>query len=243
MRTFGLIGEKLEHSFSPRYFSNKFTLENIENSEYKIFELANIENFKTLIGKEKSLAGLNVTMPYKKEIIPYLDELDKMAAKVGAVNTIKFSNGALKGFNTDVYGFKRSLAAMLKPAHERALILGTGGASEAVACVFKDLGVEYKFVSRLASESNFSYADLNQYVLKHFKLIVNTTPVGQYPKTEFSPNIPYEYLTPNHLCYDLIYNPEKTLFLEKAESRGAVTLNGQRMLTLQAEKSWQIWNS
>ncbi len=242
MRTFGLIGKRLDYSFSKNYFTEKFKSEKILDAEYRNFEISAVSDFKSILESEPNLSGLNVTIPYKQEIIPYVDELDQASKEIGAINTIIFKRSKLIGSNTDVYGFQRSLAAILKPRHERALILGTGGASKAVAYVLKQLGVEYKLVSRNPAENQFSYSELNEYVLKHFKLIINTSPLGTYPNVEECPKIPFQFVTDQHLFYDLVYNPEKTSFLKQAESKGAAILNGYRMLQLQAEKSWELWN-
>jgi shikimate dehydrogenase len=187
-----------------------------------------------------------VTIPYKETVIDYLNELDPVAEKVGAVNCIKISGTSLKGYNTDVYGFQQSIKPFLESQHSRALILGSGGASKAVAYVLRELGIEFYFVVRNQlpeMENCFSYLQLNEYIIDAFKLIINTTPVGMYPEINQAPSIPYQFITSSHLLYDLVYNPEETLFLKNGKTRGAVTLNGLSMLHLQAEKSWEIWNS
>ncbi len=242
-RVFGLLGKSLVHSFSKNFFTEKFQKESISDAVYQNFELPSIADFKELVKANTELCGLNVTIPYKEDIIPYLDRLDKEAVQIGAVNTIKIDGEELLGYNTDVFGFHRSLAAVLKSHHERALILGTGGASKAVAHVFQKLGVDFKFVSRNPAKDQFSYEDLNEYVLKYFTVIVNTTPLGTFPKVVDYPNIPYQLLTDKHLLYDLVYNPAETSFLKRGKEKGAAILNGHRMLVLQAEKSWEIWNS
>lgn len=241
MKRYGLIGETLSHSFSKEYFTNKFAQDNLD-AEYINFELPSIDTFEQLIRSEK-LEGLNVTIPYKESIIPFLDELDEVAEKIGAVNTIKFlPNGKLKGFNTDAYGFAQSIKPFLAHQHERALILGTGGASKAVNFVLNGLGVETLFVSRTPEgENQINYSDLNEHYLNAFKLIINTTPVGTYPKSEECPNIPLEFLTSDHFIYDLVYNPEETLLLNKAKLKGAIILNGFPMLKHQAEKAYSTW--
>ncbi len=262
MRLFGLIGNPLTHSFSEKYFSEKFKRENISDAEYKLFLLEKIEVFPDFISQHPNLIGLNVTIPYKEKIIPFLDELDETAKAVGAVNTISFLSAfdtsfdrlrttqsdkkiLLKGFNTDVYGFRQSLKPFLTSAHERALILGTGGASKAVEYVLKQIGVDCIFVSRekqvVAGKTILTYDELNSYVVASCKLIVNCSPVGTFPHVDEFPNLPYESLTKEHLLYDLIYNPEETAFLKKGKAQGAEIMNGLDMLKLQAEKAWEIW--
>jgi len=240
MRTYGLLGKTLKHSFSPSYFTEKFKAEGI-NAQYLALELHEISELKPLL-EQYQFSGLNVTIPYKEAVIPYLNELSTEAKEIGAVNTIVFKDGRLIGHNSDVHGFKRSLAAVLKSHHERALILGTGGASKAVVYVLKELGVDYKLVSRQKSDNQFTYSDINEYVLRHFKLIVNTTPLGTFPDINQAPDLPYEYLNKEHLLYDLVYNPAETLFLKKGQQKNVAVLNGHRMLLLQAEKSWELWN-
>ena len=191
---------------------------------------------------EHNLGGLNVTIPYKEAVLPYLPTIDPEAAAIGAVNTIKFTNKGLVGYNTDVYGFKKSIFPHIKPHHTRALILGTGGASKAVSFVFKELGISYQFVSRTATKGQLGYEQLNQKVITEHAIIVNCTPLGTYPDIAQKPPITYEYLTARHLLFDLIYNPEKTAFLQAGEEKGATIRNGYEMLELQAEKAWEIWN-
>jgi len=242
---FGLIGKTLSHSFSREYFTNKFKQLQLAEYYYENFELSSIEDFPNLVKNTKDLKGLNVTIPYKQQVISYLDELDQDAKAIGAVNCIKISDHKLKGYNTDFYGFKQSIKPFLEPQHQRALVLGTGGSSKAVAYALKSVGVEIYFVttSEKKGSNYFKYDEINEHVLNAFKLIVNTTPLGMSPHINECPPLPYEYLTSGHLCYDLIYNPEETLFLKKAKENGAVTMNGLSMLKLQAEKSWEIWNS
>ncbi len=243
MKQFGLIGYPLSHSFSKGYFTEKFQKENIVDSKYDIFPLEKIEDFVELCNTHKNFVGLNVTIPYKEKIIPYLNELDETAANIGAVNTIKFINGKTIGYNTDCYGFEMSLKPLLKQHHAQALILGTGGASKAVEYVLKKLGISLQYVSRYKSEKTISYEEVNQLIIHHSKLIINTTPIGMYPNVNNAPDIPYNAITDNHLLYDLIYNPEETQFLKEGKLHGAQTKNGLEMLYLQAERSWQIWNS
>lgn len=214
------------------------------NARYDTFPLESIEQFPELVERLRDLCGLNVTIPYKKAVIPYLDTLDPAAQAIGAVNCIHKCNGKLSGYNTDAIGFEQSLVPLLQPQHSKALILGTGGASYAVRYVLGKLGIEYAFVSRSASrEAAFSYSDLGEQEMRDFSLIVNATPVGMSPHDQDAPDIPYEYLGSGHLLYDLIYNPEHTLFLARGEQQGARIKNGMEMLYLQAEGSWKIWNS
>jgi shikimate dehydrogenase len=246
MKTFGLVGKSLSHSFSKDYFTEKFRSQNLINYSYKNFEIDNVSELNKIILEDEFLSGLNVTIPFKKDVISILDELDEVAAKIGAVNTIKISRHKdklfLKGFNTDVYGFQFSIKPFLTLHHQKALILGTGGASKAVAFVLKNLGIDYLFVSR--TNKNFNtilYEELNDYAIMQHKLIINCTPVGMFPKVNETVNIPYNSVGKDHLCVDLIYNPIKTKFLEEAEIKGAIILNGLSMLQLQADKSFEIF--
>lgn len=243
MKQYGLIGKTLSHSFSKKYFEEKFKRENI-NAVYENFELNDISQVEGLFSIHSNLCGLNVTIPYKEQIIPYLDEVDEQAQKIGAVNTIYIDKetGKMKGYNTDVYGFKQSLKPFLENQHQRALILGTGGASKAVAYVLNELGITTAFVSRTPQlENQLSYDELNENILASFLLIVNTTPLGTFPNIDEKPAINYDAITPNHLLYDLVYNPAETAFLKEGKKRGALTINGEQMLQLQAEKAWEIW--
>lgn len=244
MKHYGLIGYPLTHSFSKKYFGEKFQRENIADCVYENFPLAAIEDFTTLIKTQKELVGLNVTIPYKEAVIPYLDALDDTARDIGAVNTIKIAEGKLKGFNTDVFGFMQSIMQFVEPHHNSALILGTGGSSKAVAWSLRKMGIDYLFVSRNpASDVEISYDALNEDVIRQKKIIINTTPRGMFPLVDDAPEIPYESITPLHLLFDLVYNPEETLFLKKGKQQQAKTKNGLEMLQLQAERSWQIWNT
>jgi shikimate dehydrogenase len=243
MQQFGLIGFPLSHSFSKGYFTEKFQKEKITDCQYDVFPLEKIEDFTELCEQHKNLTGLNVTIPYKEKIIPFLDELNEDAIEIGAVNTIKFIDGKKIGYNTDCYGFEMSLKPLLKAHQTSALILGTGGASKAVEYVLKKLGISFQYVSRNKSEQSISYDELNENIVSSSSVIVNCTPLGMYPNVEIAPKIPYNFITNNHLLYDLIYNPEETLFLKEGKLRGAQTKNGLEMLYLQAEKSWEIWNS
>ncbi len=243
----GLIGKSISHSFSKSYFEKKFVAESITGFSYTNFDLDNLESLHQIIS-EHHLSGLNVTKPYKEEVIPYLNELDFTAKEIGAVNCIKISQKDnkpyLTGYNTDYYGFAQSIKPFLEPIHQKALILGTGGASKAVNFALKNVGVDIYFVTtgNKKAANYFHYNELNQYIMDAFKLIVNATPLGLFPDENNCPEIPYEYISPQHLLYDLIYNPEETLFLKKGKEKGAVTVNGLSMLKLQADKAWEIWN-
>ena len=242
MKTYGLIGKSLSHSFSKKYFAEKFAHLGLTDSEYINIEIETIEEFTEKV-KELKLEGLNVTIPYKEAIIPYLDELDEVAKEIGAVNTVVFKNGKLKGYNTDAFGFHQSIKPFFKSQHERALILGTGGASKAVEYVFKQYGVEVMFASRNDSKNNvLNWNDINENVIKHHLLIINCTPLGMYPDVDAKPEISYSTLTDKHLLVDLVYNPEETLFLKLGKENEAKGINGLTMLQQQAEKSWRLWN-
>ncbi len=243
MRRFGLIGKNISYSFSKTYFSNKFESESIADASYDNFDLKTILDFEGLLKNNPDLVGLNVTIPYKETIISYLDILSKKVQKIGAVNTIKITNnGELIGFNTDCYGFEESLKPLLEKHHKRALILGTGGASKAIAFVLENLKIHYKFVSRKETKTGFTYNQLNNSIIENYQIIINCTPLGTFPNINYCPDIPYDFITEKHLLYDLIYNPSETLFLKKGKAKGAKTCNGLKMLELQAEKAWEIWN-
>ena len=246
MQKYGLIGYPLGHSFSKNYFNQKFESENID-ATYLNFEIPNIKDLKTVLKDNPELNGLNVTIPYKEQVIPYLDDLDEDARLIGAVNVIKFTKGIfgkkLKGYNSDIIGFTQSIQPLLQPHHQKALILGTGGASKAVYHGLKNLGIESIFVSRThKADDMLTYEELTPEIMAEYTIIVNCTPVGMFPKVDFCPNIPYELLTPNHLLYDLLYNPNVTLFMKKGEAQGAVVKNGLEMLLLQAFAAWEIWH-
>ncbi|MCX6188282.1 MAG: shikimate dehydrogenase [Bacteroidetes bacterium] len=241
-RRYGLLGFPLKHSFSKTYFESKFLREKIRKCSYENFELPKIEDLKLLL-QEVNLMGFNVTIPYKKLIIPYLHSLEPMAEKVGAVNCVKRVDSNWIGFNTDVIGFGNSLKPLLQSHHTHALVLGTGGASKAVCFVLEQLGIEFLNVSRQERQDCISYNDLNYEVINAYKIIINTTPIGTFPEEDVSPPLPYEYLSPSHLCYDLIYNPAESLFLKNSSAMGAETKNGLEMLEMQAEESWRIWNT
>jgi len=242
-KLFGLIGKNISYSFSKKYFTEKFEKEQLTDCAYENFDLTAISQFPKVIRENPTLCGLNITIPYKEKVIPYLDKLSEKAQKIGAVNCIKFTKkGKLKGYNTDYYGFKKSIQPLLQPHHQKALILGTGGASKAVAFALEELGILYTFVSRSKKENALDYKYINATTFDNYQLIINCTPLGTHPNIEECPPIPYDYFTPEHLAYDLIYNPEETLFLKQAKSKGAVTKNGYEMLVLQAERGWKIWN-
>ena len=247
MKGFGLIGYPLSHSFSKQYFTEKFSRESISDCYYKNFPIEEIEKLPALIAKHDDLIGLNVTIPYKERIIPYLHELDHDARSIGAVNTIKIMRAGdlsvLKGYNTDTYGFHTSIGPLLKPYHKNALVLGTGGAAKAVAFVLKKLNLETVFVSRNPVKQNqIAYHDLSKELFSDFQIIVNASPVGMYPDIHTFPDIPYQFLTSRHILFDLIYNPSETQFIRKGRSKGAIAVNGLEMLHLQAERAWDIWN-
>lgn len=245
MKKYGLIGYPLGHSFSKNFFNEKFHSENID-AEYVNFEIPSIKELPSVLLANPDLVGFNVTIPYKEQVISYLDDLDKDAAAIGAVNVIKIvrQKGKTKliGYNSDVIGFTQSIDPLLEPQHKKALILGTGGASKAIAYGLKKLGLECKFVSRNLREEMLTYNQLTPEIMDEYKVIVNCTPVGMYPRADEYPNIPYQYLTPNHLLYDLLYNPDTTLFMKKGADKGAITKNGLEMLLLQAFGAWDIWN-
>ena len=288
MPLYGLIGYPLSHSFSEGYFAEKFRKEGIEDARYKNFPIKNIDELPGLINQHPELSGLNVTIPYKEAVIPYLNQLDPDAREIGAVNTIRIerqssitgstyqkekadivNNGSvsnrnpdtkngdtkwyhsgskegnyfLTGYNTDLYGFETSLFPLLKPFHQKALVLGTGGASKAVVYALKRMDIEYRLVSRKPSaEQVLAYEQITKQVVNNHQIIINTSPLGMYPDVDKCPDLPYEHLSEEHILYDLIYNPAETLFLQKGKAKGSIIKNGLEMLELQAEKSWEIWN-
>jgi shikimate dehydrogenase len=243
MKLFGLLGKTLKHSFSKSYFTQKFAKENRTDHRYENFELESISLLPRLLEKHPDICGLNVTIPYKEEVIPFLHVQNEVVQRIKACNCIKISDGKLYGFNTDVIGFKQSLEKGLQPQHQKALVLGTGGAAKAVQYALELLGIGFTIVSRTKKEGILSYEALNKEAMQEHLLIINTSPVGMFPKVDEAPQIPYEFITPNHYLFDLVYNPEKTLFLQKGEERGASIANGYEMLVLQAEESWRIWNT
>lgn len=242
---FGLLGKNISYSFSKGYFLKKFEELKLSKLSYRNFDIPEIEEFPFLIyHKEDEFCGFNVTIPYKQSIMRYLSDIDADAKKIGAVNTIKVTNkNELVGYNTDIYGFENSLIPLLKSHHKKALILGTGGASKAIAFVLDKLNIKYQFVSRTKAEHAISYVDLSEEVIENHLLIINCTPLGTHPNIEKHPEIPYKLLTDQHFLYDLIYNPSETTFLKNGKEKGAIIKNGLEMLELQAEKSWEIWNS
>lgn len=247
MEKYGLIGYPLKHSFSYKFFGDKFKNENIE-AEYSNYEIADINNLPSIINSDPDIKGLNVTIPYKEQVLRFLDELDETAKAIGAVNVIKIIRKegkiTLKGYNSDLIGFQNSIQPMIDPLlHQKALILGTGGASKAVEYGLRKLGLETKYVSRTSAEGVFTYKDLTPEILSEYKVIVNASPVGTFPNIDECPDIPYEYLTDSHLLYDLVYNPPVTKFLELGRKQGAKIKNGGEMLQLQALAAWNIWNT
>jgi shikimate dehydrogenase len=250
VKLFGIIGYPLSHSFSNKYFTEKFERLGLKDHLHKTFPIDSISKFPGVLKENPALIGLNVTIPYKESVIPFLNELDPIAKEVGAVNTIRATpdsqlpTAKLTGYNTDAFGFRQAIKPFLATQHSRALILGTGGASKAVAYVLKELGIEYNFVTRKKNDPrHFSYSELNPYHIAAHKLIINCTPLGMFPNVNDAPQIPYDSLTSEHFCFDLIYNPAETQFLQKAKAKGALTQNGMTMLIQQAEKAWEIWNS
>ncbi|MEO8760624.1 MAG: shikimate dehydrogenase [Bacteroidia bacterium] len=251
MPQLGLIGFPLSHSFSKKYFDEKFQKLNLTDYSFDVFSMENINQFPNLIQQHKDLIGLSVTLPHKETIIPFLDELDNVAKEIGAVNCIKIKNGKLTGYNTDALGFKQSLRPFLDVNHTKALVFGNGGASKAVAYVLKKLNIDVWFVTRKRFETsdlryetanNLTYEELTPDIINACKLLVNTTPVGTYPNENECLSIPYSAITPEHLVYDLTYNPTETLFLQKAKEQGALISNGYNMLCFQADEAWRIWN-
>jgi shikimate dehydrogenase len=261
MKHYGLIGFPLSHSFSKKYFSEKFEKGKIEDTKYDLFPLEHIKDLPTLLHKHPDLCGLNVTVPHKINVMKYLDWIEHDARTAGAVNCIRITAESpvlaafcgevgvkghdfrLEGFNTDIYGFETSIRPLLKNHHDEALVLGDGGAAKAVKCVLDNLGINFKCVTRKPFPDHILFSDLKPHHIRQYKLIINTTPIGMSPNVDECPPIPYEAITDDHLLYDLIYNPEQTLFLKKGEEQGAATKNGYEMLVLQAEKAWEIWTS
>jgi shikimate dehydrogenase len=245
MKQLGLIGYPLSHSFSKKYFDEKFQKLNLTDFSFSVFSMENINQFPALLNEHKNLIGLSVTIPHKETIIPFLDELDEVAKEIGAVNCIKISNGKLKGYNTDALGFKQSLRPFLDVNHTKALVFGTGGAAKAVAYVLKKQNIDVWFVTRKKNTdlpNSFTYEELTEEIVAACKLLVNTTPVGMHPNINECPALPYNAITPQHLVYDLTYNPAETLFLQKAKQQGALISNGYNMLCFQADEAWRIWN-
>jgi shikimate dehydrogenase len=243
MRLFGLIGYPLAQSFSKRYFTGKFEKEGLTDCGFENFSIPSIDDFPALLKDHPSLEGIAVTIPYKQLVLRFVDDATGIPKGLYACNCIRISAGKLYGFNTDHIGFEKSLAPLLQPHHRHALLLGNGGATAAAAYALRNLGIDYKIVSRrLHDDAALTYKDIDKRILDTHTLIINTTPLGMYPDTSTAPDLPYELLSPRHLLFDMVYNPEKTVFLQKGEEQGAVIKNGHEMLVLQAEENWKIWN-
>lgn len=241
-KRFGLVGRNISYSFSAGYFKKKFEKANLVNYSYTNFDIESVSQLPEILQNTKKLKGLNVTIPYKEEVIPLLDSISKTAKIIGAVNTIVISKKGTKGYNTDHYGFRKALKPLLESHHKKALILGTGGASKAVAYTLRKLKIEYDFVSRTATDVVYAYQDLDAEIFEDYQIIINTTPLGTFPNMTECPPIDYSLFTPEHIAFDLVYNPEETEFMKQAAAHGAVTKNGYDMLVHQAEKAWVIWN-
>lgn len=245
MKKYGIIGFPLGHSFSPGYFNEKFKNEGID-AVYERYELPAITDLQAIIDYTQDLCGLNVTIPYKEKVMSYLDNVSPEAREIGAVNVVKITSKDdkqhLEGYNSDIIGFTRSIQPLMQPHHTKALVLGTGGASKAVICGLRKMGVETLLVSRYKKDNTIQYEQIDADLLKEYTVIVNSTPCGMAPHFDECPALPYELITPRHLLYDLIYNPDETLFLKKGREQGAITKNGLEMLLLQAEAAWEIWN-
>lgn len=242
MRLFGLIGYPLFQSFSKKFFSEKFEREGLTDCRYESFSIPSISELTSILKENPLLCGLNVTIPYKEQVLSFLHEKSALVKKINACNCIKIENGKLTGYNTDAPAFEQSLKEKLQPHHTKALILGTGGAAKAVEFCLEKLNIAYKYVSRKPSAKNFSYEQLTDPIMQEYTLIINTTPLGMHPNVVEAPPIPYHALNKKHYLFDLVYNPAKTLFLQKGEDQEAVIKNGYEMLVLQAEESWRIWN-
>lgn len=241
MTKYGIIGYPLGHSFSRGFFTEKFARESID-AQYLNFEIPDVAMLSDVLRDNPELRGLNVTLPHKQAVIPLLDEMSEEAIEIGAVNVIRVREGKLKGFNSDIIGFTNSIKPLLQPHHRKALILGTGGASKAIRVGLNRLGIEWTYVSRSPGEGMLTYADLTPKLMQDYTVIVNCSPVGMFPKVEAAPAIPYELLSPQHLLFDCVYNPEETLFMKKGRKQGATVKNGLEMLHLQAIASWKFWN-
>ncbi len=245
MKLFGLIGFPLGHSFSKQYFTEKFVREGLTDCAFEAFPIASIQEFPGLLIANPQLKGLGVTIPYKEQVLQFIDELSEEVRFIGATNSIKIANNKLIAYNTDIIGFEQSFQKKLQPQHKKALVLGTGGASKAVRFVLKNSGIDFLVVSRNSNPTDgyINYPDIDHAILNEYKVIINCTPVGTFPNDHQAPEIPYDLLTPNHYLYDLVYKPAKTLFLQKGAQQGATIQNGYDMLLIQAEASWKIWNS
>lgn len=241
MDKYGIIGYPLGHSFSRAFFTEKFQREHID-AEYVNFEIPSADMLPGIVQANPNLRGLNVTLPHKEAVIPMLDELSDEAKEIGAVNVIRVRDGRLKGFNSDIIGFMDSIRPLLKPWHQHALVLGTGGASRAIRVGLQRLGIEWTYVSRTPAPGRLTYSELTPELMEHYQVIVNCSPVGMFPRVDACPDIPYQLLTGRHLLYDLVYNPEETLFLKRGAEHGATVKNGLEMLHLQALASWRFWN-
>jgi shikimate dehydrogenase len=242
-KLYGLIGFPLGHSFSEKYFTTKFEKEGVTDAQYKLFPIESINDLQQVIKHHPDLIGLNVTIPYKKAILKFATHLSEDVKNIGAANTLKLTSSQIIAYNTDITGFERSLVPQLQSFHKKALILGTGGASTAIQFVFKKLGIEFLLVSRTRSGDQINYEDLNEEIMNAHLIVINTTPLGTFPDEQSFPPIPYSHITQRHYCFDLVYNPIKTVFLTNAEKKGAIIKNGYDMLVIQAEESWKIWNS
>lgn len=243
MKRYGLIGYPLSHSFSQKYFADKFLQESITNAVYENYSIPSIQALESILVQYPDLCGFNVTIPYKKDVLVYLSSSTIAVQQMGACNCVKITDRKLVGYNTDVVGFQQSLLPYLKPQHLQALILGTGGASAAVAYVLNQLKIPFKYVSRKKSDLSITYDDVDERVMTSHQLIINTTPLGMHPSVNECPALPYEFMNETHHCFDLIYNPAETMFLQKAKASGASIQNGAEMLVIQAEESWRIWTS
>lgn len=241
MTKYGIIGYPLGHSFSRGFFTEKFARESID-AQYLNFEIPDVAMLSDVLRDNPELRGLNVTLPHKQAVIPLLDEMSEEAMEIGAVNVIRVRNGKLKGFNSDIIGFTNSIKSLLQPHHRKALVLGTGGASKAIRVGLNRLGIEWTYVSRSPREGMVTYEDITAETLQEYTVIVNCSPVGMFPKVDAAPAIPYELLSPQHLLFDCVYNPEETLFMKKGRAQGATVKNGLEMLHLQAVASWKFWN-
>lgn len=242
MRKFGLIGYPLGHSFSKKYFSEKFDREGITGHSYELYPLEHIEQIENLLELTPDLVGLNVTIPYKEKVVAYLDKMSPVVKEIGACNCIRIENAVLTGHNTDVVGFSKSLIPKLQRHHQRALVFGTGGSAKSVHYVLKEMKIPFLQVSRRPGVGMIGYKEIDRQVIQEHTLLINTTPMGMYPDVETAPEIPYEFIGLNHFLFDLVYNPHRTRFLQEGASRGAVVENGADMLVIQAEASWDIWN-
>ncbi len=244
MKLYGLIGFPLGHSFSKQYFTEKFEREGIDDCRFETFPIGSINEFSSLLKNNPSLKGLSVTIPYKEQVLQYVDDISDEVKVIGATNSIKISNGKLTAYNTDIAGFERSFVKLLKPHHTKAMILGTGGASKAVQYVLTKLNIDFLVVTRnKRSGDQITYDDIDEAVMKKYAVIINCSPVGMYPNDTIAPAIPYQLISADHYLYDLVYKPAETLFLKNGKERGAAVENGYEMLLIQAEESWRIWNS